>query len=253
MKKLLLAAAVLIVLVGGALTALNLAFDETKVETHTISEPVRAIVVKSDSGDVDLVPGDTPIEVRETQHYVFEQPTLERDVRDGVLTLDSRCGGNVVRCYSDLRVTVPAGVDVTVEADSGDVEARAIDVRSARATSDSGDVRLELAGSQRLAWAHTDSGDVDVVAVDAREIDAQTDSGDVAVQAGASARRVAARTDSGDVRVTVPPGDYAVDARTDSGDTDIDGIARDDRAPRSIAAQTDSGDVTLRGAANQPR
>jgi hypothetical protein len=113
MKTLLLAVVVLLVLAGVALAVPNLAFDETTVRAHAIAGPVRAIVVTSGRGDVDLVPGGRRIEVRETQHYVFEQPTLERDVRDGVLTLDSRCRGFVGRCYADLRVTVPAGVDVT--------------------------------------------------------------------------------------------------------------------------------------------
>jgi hypothetical protein len=55
-----------------------------------------------------------------------------------------------------------------------------------------------------------------------------------------------ARTDSGDVAVSVPPGQYAVDAQTDTGDVTIDGIMRNDGAPKSIQARTDSGDITLR-------
>jgi hypothetical protein len=43
----------------------------------------------------------------------------------------------------------------------------------------------------------------------------------------------------------VPRGDYAIDTHTDSGDTNIDGIARNDHAPKSIQARTDSGNVTL--------
>ena len=48
-----------------------------------------------------------------------------------------------------------------------------------RANSDSGNVRLELVGSRRRAWAHTDSGNVEVVAADARIVDAKTDSGTI--------------------------------------------------------------------------
>ncbi|HEV7882550.1 MAG TPA: DUF4097 family beta strand repeat-containing protein [Solirubrobacteraceae bacterium] len=220
----LLIAAGLLVVAGSAYTVVNFAFDHTAVTTHTIAQPVRSIVVKSGSGDVDLVPAGAKVEVRETQHYVSTKPTLHQDVRNGVLTLDSTCGSHVLRCYADLRVSIPAGTKVTVEADSGNVDGHGIDVRDMHANSDSGNVRLELIGSQRRAWAHTDSGNVDIVA-DALAVDA--------------------KTDSGNVTVTVPTGDYAIDTHTDSGDTKIDGISRNDHAPKSIEAKTDSGDVTL--------
>jgi DUF4097 and DUF4098 domain-containing protein YvlB len=156
--------------------------------------------------------------VRETQHYVSKRPTLDRKLAGGVLTIDSHCNAVVLRCLADLRVTVPAGVKVAVEADSGDIAAEGIDVREAHVQSDSGDIGLELAGRQALVWAHTDSGNVDTTVAAAREVDAETD--------------------SGDVEVTVPHGDYAVDAATGSGDVQLDGIARNDYAPRSIKART---------------
>jgi DUF4097 and DUF4098 domain-containing protein YvlB len=183
--------------------------------------------------------------VRETQHYVSDRPTLDQAVRDGVLTLDSHCDGNVLRCYADLRVTVPAGTKVTVQADSGNVEAQRVDVPTIHANSDSGNVRIELVGSQQRAWAHTDSGNVDVVAADVRVVDAKTDSGNVAVDAAGTPSHVVALTDSGNVAVAVPRGEYAVQTHTDSGETSIDGITPDDRAPKSIEARTDSGNITL--------
>jgi hypothetical protein len=244
-SKLLIGAGLLTLVAGGGLTIANFGFDETKVTTHTVAQPVHSIVVKSGSGDVDLVRSGARVTVRETQHYVSTKPTLHQAVRDGVLTLDSDCGSHVLRCYSDLRVSVPAGADVTVEADSGNVEAHGIDVRDMHANSDSGNVRLELVGSQQRAWAHTDSGNVEVVAADARIVDAKTDSGNVRVAAAGTAHRVVALTDSGNVKVAVPRGDYAVDTDTDSGDTNIDGISRNDHAPKSIEAKTDSGNITL--------
>lgn len=47
------------------------------------------------------------------------------------------------------------------------------------------------------------------------------------------------------VLVVVPRGQYAIAARTDSGD--VDAIARNERAGRSIEAHTGSGDVTPHG------
>ncbi|HEV2775410.1 MAG TPA: DUF4097 family beta strand repeat-containing protein [Solirubrobacteraceae bacterium] len=267
MKKALILVALLVVLLPAGLVLADIAVENTKVITHTFPGPVDEIVVRSDGGDVELVPGrGTGVDVRETQHYLLREPTLERDVEGGVLSLEVRCGASFVKCSSDLRVSVPAGTTITIDSDSGDVEARAIDVGEARVQSDSGDMRIELAGRQRLVRAHTDSGDIDVVTRDARAVDATTDAGDVVVTTGAARdidartdsgdvviavrgrpRRVVAGTDAGDVRVVVPRGDYAIVAETDSGDVEVDGISRQDRAPRSVEARTHSGDVMLNG------
>ena len=267
MKQALILVVLIVILVPAALVLAGVAFENTTVRTHTFPGPIDEIVVRSDSGDVEFVPArGRSVAVRETQHYLFEEPTLERDVEAGVLTLEARCEATFVSCVSDLRVSVPPGAVVRLESDSGDVQARGIDVREARLQSDSGDMRLELRGRQRLVRAHANSGDVDVVTRDARDIDvqadsgdivvttrgardidAQTDSGDVVVAVSGLPRRILAATDSGDVRVVVPAGEYGVCAETDSGDVKVDGISRIDRAARSIQARTDSGDVTLNG------
>ena len=132
MKTLLIVAVAVIVVVSGALAVVNLALDRTEVRTYAISEPVRAIVVKADSGDVRLIraAGKT-VDVRETRHFILKRPKLDRDVAGGVLTLDSRCNGLVLSCSADLRVTVPAGVEVTVDSDSGNVNADEIAVSGA--------------------------------------------------------------------------------------------------------------------------
>jgi hypothetical protein len=246
MRKLLLAVVVLIAVVAGGLAVLNVAVDRTAVKQHAVAGTVRAIVVRSGSGEVALVPAAGRVEVRETQHYVLTKPKFGQTVAGGVLTVSSDCATTFFQCHADLRVTVPSGAEVMVDADSGDVDATAVGARSARLHSDSGDVRARLAGHQQLARAQTDSGDVDVVADDARTVDAQSDSGDVTVDARATPHRLLARTDSGDVTITVPRGTYAVDAKTDSGDVKVDGLTIDDHAPNSIEAKTDSGDVTVR-------
>ena len=267
MKKALILVVLLVILVPAGLVLADIAFESTKVTTHTFPGPIDEIVVRSDGGDVELVPGrGRGVEVRETRHYVLKEPTLERDVDNGVLTLEVRCRASFVTCFSDLRLTAPAGTRITLDTESGDVEARGIDVHEARVRSDSGDMRLELVGRQRLVRAHADSGDIDVVTRDVRAVDARTDSGDVVVTTRATRdiaahtdsgdvvvaasrlpRRIVAGTDSGDVRVVVPRGAYAITAQTGSGDVNVDGISRNERAPRSIEARTDSGDVTLHG------
>jgi hypothetical protein len=248
-KQVLIVLALFVVLVPAAIVLADAAFQNSTVTTHTFPGPIDQVVVRSDGGDVELVPGrGLSVRVRETRHYLFKQPTLERDVRDGTLTLEARCEGTLgVTCESDLRVSVPAGATVRVDIDSGDLDARGIDVGEARLRSDSGDLRLELISSQQRVRARTDSGDIDVRVRDARVIDAQTDSGDVIVAASARPRRIRSVTDSGNVRVVVPAGAYATTPKTDSGNVTVDGISRNDRADSAIEARTDSGDVTLNG------
>lgn len=248
MKQALLVLALFVVLFPAAVVLSDVAFQNTTVTTHTFPGPIDQIVVRSDRGDVELVPArGRSVRVRETRHYLLKQPTLERDVANGTLTLVARCEGAIVTCVSDLRVSVPAGATVRLDVDSGDVDARGIDVADARCKSDSGDLRLELIGRQQRVRGRTDSGDIDVRARDARLIDGQTDSGDVVVAASVRPRRIRAVTGSGDVRIVVPAGAYATTPKTDSGNVTVDGISRNDRAPSAIEARTDSGDVTLDG------
>ena len=248
-KKLLVVLALFVVLVPAAIVLADAAFQNTTVTTHTFPGPIDGIVVRSGGGDVELVPGrGRSVRVRETRHYLFKQPTLQRAVRNGVLTLEARCEGTLgVTCTSDLRVSVPAGATITLDVDSGDVDARGIDAGQARLRSDSGDARLELIGRQGRVHLRGESGDIDVRVRDARVIDTQTDSGDIVVAASARPRRIRAVTDSGNVRIVVPAGHYATTPKTDSGNVTVDGISRNDRAPSAIEARTDSGDVTLRG------
>jgi DUF4097 and DUF4098 domain-containing protein YvlB len=246
MKKLLLGLVVLIVLAIGALAVLNFVFDQKKTKRQTISGKVTEIVIKSDAGDVDLKPGSGPVEIRETQHYVIRKPKLKQKLEGGVLTLDTPdCDIPVVKCYSDLELTVPAGIKVTVDSDSGDIDANGISVLNAHLETDSGDVKGDFKGRQLLAFAHTDSGDVDVAVEDARAVDAQTDSGDVKVDADGHPLKIVAKTDSGDVDVAVPAGHYAIDADSDSGDAKTEGLTDTDKSPKSIEAKSDSGDVKI--------
>jgi hypothetical protein len=246
MKKLLVLIGLAIVL-GGGFAIANLAFAHTTVRTHTISAQVRAIVVTSGSGDVDVVDGGGQVAVRETQHYLLTDPSYDQSLEHGVLTIKTGCDSIGFTCHTDLRLAVPAGVKVTVDAGSGDVDAHGTALGAPHLHSDSGDISVDVGGRMALVWAQTDSGDVDVDAAAASAIDAQSDSGDVKIDAGGPPRRIVGHSDSGSVKITVPAGDYAIDAQTDSGDIGIDhAITRDDRATHMIDAQTDSGDVKLR-------
>lgn len=248
MKNLAWVLVLLALIVAGVWALANFVFAQTKVHSDTVFGTVREVVVKTDRGDVDIVPASRLIEVRETRHWVISQPELEQTRRNGVLTLESTCSPErlVVRCYADLRIAVPSGVRVTVDAGSGDVDLRNSDARSVHAESDSGDIEMDLRGRQTLVFASSDSGDIDLIARSVRAVDAQTDSGDVTADVGGLPRRVVARSNSGDVTVAVPRGSYRIRAIAQSGDARVSGLGRNDRSLQSVHARTDDGDVTVR-------
>ena len=251
MKSLAWVLVLLLLIVAGAWALANFAFARSEARTDTVFGTVREIVVKADRGDVDVVPSPKLVQIRETRHWVVSQPELEQTRKNGVLTLESSCGPErvVITCYSDLRIAVPPGVRVTVDAGSGDVDLRGTDVRSVHVESGSGDIELDLDGRQTLVFASSDSGDVDLVARSVRAVDAQTDSGDVTADVGGLPRRVVARSNAGDVAVTVPRGAYRIRAVAESGDARVSGLGRDDRSLQSIHARTGDGDVAVRARA----
>jgi hypothetical protein len=212
MKKtfLILGAVVLgLAALAGIAYGANEAFSQTKTDTRTISQPVRAIVLDVDAADVELVRGADRVQVRETSHYVTSKPGVHRSVENGVLTIKSSCDGPwLLDCSTDFRVHVPADVAVRVESHTGDVTGNALESSDVRVQSDVGDVRLDLArGPDRLE----------------------------------------ASTDVGEIEIAVPEGVYAVDTATHVGESDVHGLVQDDRAPRTINVQTDVGDVEVRG------
>ncbi len=193
---------------GGIAYGANQAFSTTETETTRVSEPVRAIALDVDTGDVELVRG-SQVTVEQTTEYLISEPEVERNVENGVLTIESKCGGMfLLDCTTDFRIEVPAGVAVDVRTDVGNVTGAALA---------SSDVRVK-----------TDVGDVDVDLTTAPD-------------------RLEALTDVGDVELRLPDAAYAVDTDTDVGEIDVNGVVQDDRAPRSVTAKTDVGDITMQG------
>jgi len=191
MKKALLIAAAVIVLTPAALALLGVVLGHEKITTHPVAGTVREIVVNSDSGDVRFIRTGTRVQVRETQHYVLRKPTLEQDLTDGVLTLETDCDTFFFNCSTDLRVTVPAGVRINVQADSGDVHIQARGrPRRLVADTDSGDVHVRAPTGDYAVDTETDSGDIEIDRAIIRDdraprsIQAHTDSGDVTLDAG---------------------------------------------------------------------
>jgi DUF4097 and DUF4098 domain-containing protein YvlB len=212
MKKILLiagAAVLALLTLGGIAYAANQAFATGETKTTRVSEPVRAIALDIDTGDVELVRGSGQVKIEQTSEYLMSEPDVERSVKDGVLTLKSDCGGLfLLDCTTDFRIEVPSGVAVQVRTDVGNVTST--DLASS-------DVRVK-----------TDVGDVDVALTAAPD-------------------RLEALTDVGDVELRLPDAAYDTETDTDVGEIDVNGVVQDDRAPRSVTAKTDVGDITIKG------
>ena len=242
---------VLAIVIAGviALAVTNLGVDRTATKNHLVSGTLREVVVKPGRGDVQFVPAGKLVRVSETQHYLIEKPELALTRANGVLTIEPKCDDypDVVVCFSDLRITVPPGVKVTVDGGKGDVDMRAVDVRGVHVETGSGDIELGVIGRPGLLWAHSDSGDVELVAASARAVDVRSSSGDVQADVGAKPRRVLARSDDGDIELALPRGIYAIKTKaSDPDDVQVRGLSRNAASSSSIDVRTDSGDIDVR-------
>lgn len=177
-----------LVLLGGAMFAAAEVFEETETHRETISGEIDHVVIKAESGDIDVVPGGRSLEVERTDRYAGDSPDVSQTLEDGVLTIDAECEGVFsVFCAVDYRVEVAAGVTVDARTYVGD-----IDVEVAR----KGDVT-----------ARTHVGDVDVaLPMGKYDVDTDTTVGDADVEGVIDSDRarhaVEARADVGTVDVT---------------------------------------------------
>jgi hypothetical protein len=238
-----LIAAAVVLLAGGASWAVALATHHTETRTRTIPA-TPTVEIEGERGDIVVVGrdrGDIRLITKESRS-IFGRPEVKVDVRDGKLRLDGNCSefeiwGADGGCSVNYRLEIPRDTDVRLRARSGDVSAEDLG-GSADLQTSSGDVdAVGILGALRLK---TSSGDVGVDA-SSKDIDARSTSGDVHVFAR-DATRVRAQTSSGDVHVSVPDRTYAVHTRADSGDEHID-VSQNADAPRRIDASTTSGDV----------
>jgi Putative adhesin len=226
--RIVLLAALGLLALCGAVFGLSELLRATDTVRSSVAVPIHRIVVRADAGDVDLRAGltaDTVIERHD--RWLLRRPEVTQTVRDGTLTVNTHCGGlrAILRCRTDLVIAAPPMVDVVVRTDTGDVDVRGLNGR---------------------ADIETKSGDIRTHRLEPITVKASTDAGDVNLDLTGQPARTEARSDAGDVRVVVPYGPYRVDAVTDAGNVKVTGIIRDDLAPQAIAALTDAGDITVR-------
>ena len=201
-------AALGLLVLSGAAFSLSEALHRSAQARTLLSDPVRKIVVKGDVGDVAIragLTGDVAVERKDS--WTVDRPSVSERYADGVLTIETHCGGltELLRCRSDLMLDAPPEVDVTIAVQEGDIELRGLSGRT----------------------------------------DVQTGSGDIRTQR-LEPVTVRATSQGGDVRVTVPYGPYRVETTADTGNVKVEGVIRDDLAPQRIAVLSKVGDVTVR-------
>ncbi|MCW3021337.1 MAG: hypothetical protein JWR30_659, partial [Conexibacter sp.] len=202
LRIVILAALGLLVLSGSAF-GLSEALRRTSDTHATLTAKVRKIVVRTDVGNIDVRAGLTgDVMIARHDAWLLDRPQVKERYADGVLTIETRCGGlkSVLRCRSDLRIDAPPEVDVTVRADAGDVDLRGLSGR---------------------ADIQTASGDIRTQRLEPVTVRATTDGGDVSLDLFGQPARTEATTNGGNVRVTVPYGPYRVDANTAAGNVKV--------------------------------
>jgi putative adhesin len=213
--------------------------------------------IRAGSADVSLVPGGVNgIEVDRTARVPHGQTMKEPSLSGDVLSLPADCSsrhlGWLWFCSVHYTIHVPAGLQLDVHADSGDLEATGIQASSLGLHAGSGDIDVERVTSASVT-ADTGSGDVSGRRVSAGRVTVKTGSGDVDLSFGQDPATVLARTGSGDMTLAVPQdtAEYFVHGQTGSGDYS-NRIRSIGEAPaagtpvHSIDAETGSGDLTIR-------
>jgi DUF4097 and DUF4098 domain-containing protein YvlB len=228
-RLVLLVSGVLLVVCGVAVGVSEALTNERTINA-TIAEHIEHVVVRADTGNVDLHGTQSPrVTVRGDLRWMWRKPRLSTHVSGSTLFVSAECPTSTTlnRCKADLDLAIPFDADVVVRGDSGDISAES------------------LAGHLQLT---TDSGDVEGRKLNPTTVTATTDAGNVDLDFSTEPVSIRANSDSGDVDVTVPAGgEYRVDATTEAGDVAVEGILRNDHAGRTIRATADAGDVTVRG------
>jgi Toastrack DUF4097 len=199
-----------------------------------IDAKITSVRVNNESGDVTIRTGDKA-SVHRTVHYDRDRPGASHHVQGEVLVLD---GCPVRRCAIDYEITVPAGIRVNGESDSG-----RIDVSGAAEVNfkvSSGDLTVSgVAGRVNL---ESDSGTVRLSGL-GDDVAVRASSGDVTVDDARGS--VTVRCDSGNIAVTVPRGAYRVSTGTDGGAVRSE-VTDDPSGTHRLDLHTSSGDITVK-------
>lgn len=247
-----------LLIIVAALNLFSLTAGRSSFDLHRSFGPSGpTLLVDAGSADVTIVPsGTSGIEVDRTARVPHGQTMKEPSISGDVLSLPADCHSGAFGwlwfCSVHYTVHVPAGLQLDVRSDSGDLAATGVQAGTLALRTGSGDVTIRRVTATDLT-AETGSGDIDGSHLGGGSVAVKTGSGDIGLGFDQDPTTVQARTGSGDLTLTVPrdEAEYYVQARTGSGDY-TNHVRSIGEAPpagtqaRFINAQTGSGDLTIR-------
>ena len=205
--KVLLALGVLVV-VGGSITAVDLALSHRDTSTRHFDEPIDHVDIETSGGSVRLVgTNDSTITVETNVRSGLRSPHHLENVVDGQLVIRSSCSHLPTHaCSVDYVIHVPS--DVSVELDGNGVDAQIESI----------------------------TGDLDV----------SINGGDVDASFSEAPNQIKARANGGDIDIVIPDDQdsYRVDASSNGGSTDVD-VRSDPASARSIDLHTNGGTISV--------
>ncbi|WP_028062016.1 DUF4097 family beta strand repeat-containing protein [Solirubrobacter soli] len=220
---------VLLLVAAGTLAIWWAASRETRTTSYRVLGDLSGIRLDLGDADVEIDGGAAAVEVRRVDRFAYGAPSREaRSVKDGTLTITSRCPDQVLgSCRASYRLAVPDNVPLDIQTGSGSVS---------------------LTGVRSSVSVNTGSGPIAASGFCGFQLRAASDSGSVRAMAECSADRLELRSRAGDVRAVVPAGRYQIDAQSDSGAVRVRGLTNAPDAPFQIQALSTSGDVTVEAA-----
>ncbi|MBB5628706.1 DUF4097 family beta strand repeat-containing protein [Sphaerisporangium krabiense] len=193
-------------------------------ESYDVTGRIGLLRVDSGSGDIVVTESArTGVRVTETLHWRSEKPKTAHPMDGDTLKLGYSCQNGGWSCGVDYQVEVPRGLNVKLEAGSGDITLRALSGR---------------------VDARTGSGEVDARGLGTTYAEADSGSGDVELRFTGVPEYVRIESGSGDGIVHVPQNSYHVSLTTGSGDHALQ-VTNDPASPRRIVVRSGSGDAKV--------
>jgi hypothetical protein len=241
------AAVLLVVVVAGtgAVSLLSQVVSGTVERTSTFTPAAGRFVVDTDAGDVTLSPSaDGQVHVRTLVRHGMSEPELIEESTPAGLRLDADCNdGLATRCDVQYTVEVPPAYEVVIGGTAGNVTASRL-TGPLTVDRSSGDIAVyDLTGPLDL---RSRTGEITGDALRSEVLRATSDTGDVRLELLTPPTSVDVTTANGEVDLAVPVDTaYQVDATSDSGEERVL-VPVDPASTRVVRVDGDTGDVTVR-------
>jgi hypothetical protein len=207
-------------------------FDHSEMVETALQNPTRVTVVAT-SGPIEIVGGDQAI-VAVRNSWLFSEPTIEIVERNGEAVVRASCPGRFP-CRSAVRLTLPAGVDVTAVASDGVVDVSRFDGHlEVFSTAEEGVLLSSVVGTARIV---SSSGAIVGAGLQLSDLSVETVDARVELGFGVPPDNVSVEAGSELVVVTLPDRLYRVEIETVSLNVEV-AVDEAPASARSIAVST---------------